>query len=246
MPARYLPVLALALLATGLAAAEQAVEIGDARYDIEVELAYSHVEGPAGDVCPFESYRSVGLFEDVKFTESPSPGLLAWFDALIYVESADPSLPGAWERHPNRRLFGTGELTEFDLRPASNGDETVEAVVTDGPDEFRPMLQVVAPELAVDIATSRWDGVKGEAPPEPEEPTIWLLYGEYFSPDSPELTWNYPGIATGSVESRAFSFPVPVSRVNDYEYFEVTLPLQDSSATGEWTVRFDPRADEGE
>ncbi len=217
----------LPVLMPGLARASGEVFLGSPHYDITVILEFTDQPDPYLSQGYIAGYRSVSLLSHVKFGPSLSPDYPAMFAVSVY-----PSGQGG--EMPDIQVSGTGVIEHFELQPAWESDDPIEAVVVHGPEGFSPYLNVITPDMAAEIQGSTDD----DMPLVPLIPTLWLLFSENFSIAEPELQWEYPGFAGNGIASSAVVFSVPISRLGEGESFEISMPYESETARGLWTIRF--------
>ena len=242
MRRRLAAVVVLALLvAPAFVQAEKTVFVGSARYDITVGLSYTRETSPEGEQGGFNSYTSVGRFEDVKFGPSPAPDFDAWFEVQVEVPGAG-KVPGAVV--PMRQISGEGEITDFKIAPAWEDPSTpIQPKITAGPEPFTPSLELLTYAMAHEEEFESAEEAE-DLPTVPLAPTLWFRYLEGFSASGSELRWEYPGLALGAVDGSATQFSVLLNTLAEGEDVEMTMPFTDGTAVGEWTVQFHPKEEQ--
>jgi hypothetical protein len=216
---------AVAALAYGPAFADKQIFVSSADYDITIQLSYTREVSPEGEQGGFSSYTSTGEFKNVRFGPSPSNDFEAWFEKRLSDVAGAPAMQVP-------QVTGEGTVGPFVIAPAwEDPNETIQPRITSGPRPFVPNLQVLTFEMA-----HRED--PDSMPPVPLVPTVWLRYNESFSIAEPELKWEYPGFAIGTIEGDGVVFSVPVARLAKGEDLEINVPYENGAAHGEWKIVF--------
>jgi hypothetical protein len=215
-----LSVAVLVAVAAQVALADKQIFVSSADYTVTIQLSYTREVSPEGEQGGFSSYTSTGEFQHVRFGPSPSKEFEAWFSG-----SGGPAMPSL-------QVAGEGRIGPFVIAPAwEDPNEPIQAKIADGPRPFSPTLQVLTFEMAhAEDAESM--------PPVPLVPTVWLRYSESFSIAAPELKWEYPDFAIGSIEGDAVVFSVPVASLAKGEDLEIKVPYENGAAHGEWKIVF--------
>jgi hypothetical protein len=219
--------LLLPVFMPGLVRASGQVFLGSPYYDIMVTLEYTDEPDPYLSQGYIARYRSVSLLSHVKFGPSFSPEFPAMFAVSVYPSGQGGEMPGI-------QVSGTGAIEYFELQPAWESDDPIEAVVVHGPEGFSPYMNVITTDMAAEIQGSADD----DMPTVPLVPTLWFLFSENFSIADPELQWEYPGFAGNGIASSVAVFSVPLARLGEGESFEIGMPYESETARGQWTIRF--------
>lgn len=199
-------------------------------YDITVTFEYTDPADPYGSQGYIESYKSVSMFGHVVFGSSIAPDFPAMFSSSMGMSAAGGCIPSMQES-------GSGVIERFTLQPAwESDDEAIAAMVTHGPDPFNPTLTLLTYEMAMDARPVSDD----DLPLVPLVPTIWFLFNEGFSIAEPELQWEYPGFAANSIGGGMVVFSAPLQDIGAGMSFELHLPYENETATGQWTIQFMP------
>jgi hypothetical protein len=204
--------------------------ISSAEYEVTVQLSYTRKVSPLGEQGGFSSYTSTGEFKNVRFGPSPAKGFEAWFEQRFSPSAGAPTRSVA--ALPARQVMGEGTIGPFVIAPAwEDPNEAIQPRITSGPRPFKPNLEVLTYEMA-------HEGEEESIPVVPLAPLVWLRYNESYSIADPELTWDYPKFAGGSIEGDAVVFSVPVASLARGEDLEVKVPYSNGTAKGEWKIVF--------
>jgi hypothetical protein len=218
----------------GFAAGEKTVFIGSPEYTITVGFSYTRDVSPEGEQGGFSAFASTAEFSRVRFGPSPADGFEAWFQKQVFVPAGAPNRSAV--TIPAMQLQGEGTIGPFVVAPAwEDPDEPIQPRITAGPKPFQPTLNVITFDMAQGRARDDAESMPAVVP---LVPMVWFRYNENYSVGDPELKWEYPDFAIGSVESGSVVFSVPLQKLAEGEDLDIRVPFADGTARGEWKIVF--------
>ncbi|UCG42162.1 MAG: hypothetical protein JSU73_09795 [candidate division WOR-3 bacterium] len=222
----------LVLAGPGSALAEKTVFVSSPEYEVTIQLSYTRETSPEGEQGGFSSYTATGRFENVRFGPSQAEGFECWFQKQVEMPGG-VKVEGAVV--PAMQVSGRGTIDKFVIAPAwEDPNQAIEPEITSGPEPFEPYLQLLTWEMAHSEELESED----EIPVAPIVPTVWFMYREGYSVSGSELSWDYPGLAKGQVESSGVQFSVLLDKLARGEDIELEIPYTEGGAEGKWRIVF--------